>query len=98
MLFLWNYTVHWPMEAPEELLVKYKSRTGPGLNDTRYGAMIEAMDSSIGRLLAALDRLQLTNETLVYSPQTTVASLELPIIARCARQKVTSMKAVSEFR
>lgn len=65
MLFLWNYTVHWPMEAPLPLLEKYKSRTGPGLNDTRYGAMIEAMDSSIGRVLDALDRLKLANDTLV---------------------------------
>lgn len=65
MLFLWNYTVHWPMEAPEALLEKYKSRTGPGLNDTRYGAMIEAMDSAVGRVLKALDRLELANDTLV---------------------------------
>ncbi len=65
MLFLWNYTVHWPMEAPESLLEKYKSRTGRGLNDTRYGAMIEAMDASIGRVLDALDRLQLANDTFV---------------------------------
>ena len=65
MLFLWNYTVHWPMEAPESLLEKYRSRTGPGLNDTRYGAMIEAMDSAVGRVLKALDRLQLANDTLV---------------------------------
>ena len=65
MLFLWNYTVHWPMEAPESLLEKYKARTGPGLNDTRYGAMIEAMDLSIGRVLGALDRLQLSTDTLV---------------------------------
>lgn len=65
MLFLWNYTVHWPMEAPEDLLEKYKTRTGPGLNDTRYGAMIEAMDDSIGRVLAELDRLNLSDDTLV---------------------------------
>ncbi len=65
MLFLWNYTVHWPMEAPQALLDKYSSRNGPGLNDTRYGAMIEAMDSSLGRVLDELDRLELTADTLV---------------------------------
>ena len=63
--FLWNYTVHWPMEAPESLLKKYADRKGPGLNDTRYGAMIEAMDASIGRAFEELDRLQLANDTLV---------------------------------
>ena len=44
MVHLWFYTVHWPMQAPKALLKKYADRTGPGLNDTRYGAMIEAMD------------------------------------------------------
>jgi len=64
-VFLWNYTVHWPMEAPQELLDKYADRSGPGLNDTRYGAMIEAMDSAIGRVVRELDRLQLADDTLV---------------------------------
>lgn len=64
-LCLWNYTVHWPMEAPETLLKKYETRTGPGLNDTRYGAMIEAMDTSIGRILGELDRLKIADDTLV---------------------------------
>ena len=72
-LCLWNYTVHWPMEAPEALLEKYKDRLdhGPdeeapmGLNDTRYGAMIEAMDSAIGRILSKLDELKIADDTLV---------------------------------
>lgn len=64
-LCLWNYTVHWPMEAPEELLEKYKDRKGPGLNDTRYGAMIEAMDSATGRILNALDQLGIAEDTLL---------------------------------
>ena len=64
-VFLWNYTVHWPMEAPQPLLDKYKSRTGPGLNDTRYGAMIDAMDTAVGRVLEELDRLELRNDTVV---------------------------------
>lgn len=65
MLFLWNYAVHWPMEAPQHLLDKYRNRTGRGLNDTRYGAMIEAMDIALGRILDELDRLQLTDNTLL---------------------------------
>lgn len=64
-LCLWNYTVHWPMEAPAELLEKYKDRTGPGLNDTRYGAMIEAMDTATGRVLEAIDDLGVREDTLV---------------------------------
>lgn len=64
-LFLWNYTVHWPMEAPQPLIKKYARRQGPGLNDTRYGAMIEAMDAATGRVLQTLDQLELTKKTLV---------------------------------
>ena len=65
-LCLWNYTVHWPMEAPADLLKKYENRKGPGLNDTRYGAMIEAMDAAIGNILAELDNLDLAKNTLVF--------------------------------
>ncbi|UCG48574.1 MAG: sulfatase [Phycisphaerales bacterium] len=62
---LWNYTVHWPMEAPQALIDKYEPRIGPGLKDARYGAMIEAMDAAIGRVFAELDKLELTQNTLV---------------------------------
>jgi len=68
---LWPYTVHWPMDAPQELVDKYADR--PGFEDygdgiessTRYAAMIEAMDGAIGRVLAKLDELNLAEETLV---------------------------------
>ena len=68
---LWPYTVHWPMEAPQELVEKYADR--PGFADygdgvessTRYAAMIEAMDGAIGRVLAKLDELSLSEDTLV---------------------------------
>ncbi|MHC4692077.1 MAG: sulfatase [Planctomycetota bacterium] len=62
---LWNYTVHWPMQAPQPLIDKYEKRVGPGLKDPRYGAMIEAMDASVGRVMAAIDELKLAGQTLV---------------------------------
>ncbi|MEK6235144.1 MAG: sulfatase, partial [Planctomycetales bacterium] len=62
---LWNYTVHWPMQAPSELIKKYEKRLGPGLKDARYGAMIEAMDAAIGRVFSAIDDLELANRTVV---------------------------------
>ncbi len=62
---LWNYTVHWPMEAPESYLKKYADHDGPGLNDPRYGAMIEAMDAAIGRVLQGIDDLGLREDTMV---------------------------------
>lgn len=68
---LWPYTVHWPMDAPQDLVDKYADR--PGFRDMgdgvessrRYAAMIEAMDMAVGRVLAALDDLGLAEETLV---------------------------------
>lgn len=62
---LWNYSVHWPMEAPDNLLKKYETRVGPGLNDTRYGAMIEALDASFGRIMHQLEKNNLSENTLV---------------------------------
>ena len=62
---LWNYTVHWPMEAPADLVKKYEQRIGPGIKDARYAAMIEAMDRSYDRLFRFLDEKKLTDNTLV---------------------------------
>lgn len=62
---LWNYTVHWPMQAPQALIDKYEERVGPGLKDPRYGAMIEAMDTAVGRVLETIDELKLAGQTLV---------------------------------
>ena len=62
---LWNYTVHWPMEAPAELVAKYKGRPLKGYRDHRYAAMIEAMDASIGRVLDALKKLEAAENTIV---------------------------------
>ncbi|MAC50864.1 MAG: N-acetylgalactosamine-6-sulfatase [Verrucomicrobiales bacterium] len=62
---LWNYTVHWPMEAPDKLVEKYQKLPIKGYRDHRYAAMIEAMDIAIGKVLKSLDDLNITEETLV---------------------------------
>ncbi|MFL2436510.1 MAG: sulfatase [Verrucomicrobiales bacterium] len=62
---LWNYTVHWPMEAPDKLVEKYKNLPVKGYRDHRYAAMIEAMDIAIGKVLKSLDDLNIAEETLV---------------------------------
>tara|TARA_B100001559_G_C16460342_1_gene603752 strand:+ start:90 stop:1460 length:1371 start_codon:yes stop_codon:yes gene_type:complete len=62
---LWNYTVHWPMEAPDKLVEKYKNLPVKGYRDHRYAAMIEAMDIAIGKVLKSLDDLDIAEETLV---------------------------------
>lgn len=61
----WNYSVHYPFEAPEELIEKYKKRIGPGIKNPTYAAMIEGMDRAIGRFLKELDTAGLADNTLV---------------------------------
>ncbi len=65
LLTLWNYSVHYPFQAPEELIAHYRDRLGPGLNNPTYGAMIEGMDRAIGSLLRGLEELGISENTLV---------------------------------
>ena len=61
----WNYSVHYPFQAPEELIAKYEKRKGPGIENPTYAAMIEGMDASIGKLLTAIDDQGLEKDTIV---------------------------------
>ena len=61
-LTFWNYSVHYPIEAPEDLITKYKERP---VENAPYAAMIEGMDRSIGRVLKSLDDLGLAENTIV---------------------------------
>lgn len=65
LVFMWNYTVHWPMEGKAHLVKKYESRVGPGIKDARYAAMIESMDEAFGRLVDHIDKLGLGKDTLI---------------------------------
>lgn len=61
----WNYSVHYPFQAPADLIAKYEKRKGPGIENPTYAAMIEGMDTSIGKLLKSLDDQGLNEDTLV---------------------------------
>ncbi|MEL6108187.1 MAG: sulfatase [Planctomycetota bacterium] len=61
----WNYSVHYPFQAPKELIAKYEKRKGRGIENPTYAAMIEGMDASIGKLLDAVDADTTDRETLV---------------------------------
>ncbi len=65
-LALWHYTVHWPIEAPEELVESYTARGGqPGIKMPEYAAMTEALDQVFGRVLDALERSGQAEDTVV---------------------------------
>ena len=56
-LALWHYTVHWPIEAPAELVQEYEAGgVQPGVKMPEYAAMTEALDQVFGRVLDALER------------------------------------------
>lgn len=66
-VYLAHYAVHIPLQAREELIAKYKAKPPPptGVNNPVYAAMVEHVDQSVGRVLAALDDLNLAANTLV---------------------------------
>ena len=47
--------MHYPIQAPDDLIEKYKKREG--VENAGYAAMIEGMDTAIGRVLKSLDDL-----------------------------------------
>ena len=78
--FLSFHTVHTPLQAKPEKIVKYKKKIAAlGLdakteknrreksfqNNAAYAAMVEHMDENVGRLLARLDELKLSDNTIV---------------------------------
>lgn len=87
-LYLAFYTVHTPLQAPEELVRKYRDKaegiTGPEFADEEqvwpvdeprkvrilqkhpvYAAMVESMDTAVGRVLHKLEELGIADETVV---------------------------------
>lgn len=63
----WQFSVHAPFDAKETLKKYY--RTKVDLSDAQhsatYAAMVHSMDDAIGRLLDELDRLGLTENTII---------------------------------
>ena len=59
------YAVHTPLMAPQELVEKYKQKPGGKQKNPVYAAMVENLDQNVGKVLAELDRLKLTEKTLV---------------------------------
>ena len=66
-LYLSHHSVHIKLEAPEELVDKYKNKPKPatGVNNPTYAAMVEHLDTNIGRILKKLDDLDLAERTIV---------------------------------
>lgn len=64
-LHLAHYAVHTPIQAPEELTRAMAAATGLAGRQAAYAAMVRRVDDALGALLAALDRLELADNTLI---------------------------------
>jgi arylsulfatase A-like enzyme len=67
LLCLWYYDVHAPFQAKEELKKKYQAKLNSKhiQRSPTMAAMIETMDTNIGRVLKTIKDLQLEDETIV---------------------------------
>lgn len=64
-LYLSYYTPHTPLQAPEDLVEKYRKKKGKaGHNNPAYAAMIESLDQNIGKLMHSLDELGMAENTI----------------------------------
>jgi len=59
------YAVHSPLRAPADLVEKYSDKPGGGRRQPVYAGMVERLDAAVGRLLDALDRAGLRDDTIV---------------------------------
>ncbi len=60
------YTVHTPLQAPDQRKRKYKQKQPDrGHRNPTYAAMIDSLDRSVGRILETLDQQGLSENTIV---------------------------------
>ncbi|GAA3561835.1 sulfatase [Snuella lapsa] len=65
-LYLPYYTVHTPLQGKADIVEKYRKKiNGDSRFNATYGAMVESMDSNVGRLLSTIETLGLSDNTIV---------------------------------
>ena len=62
-----HYAVHIPVEGSEAAIAKYRQKKKPatGVNHPIYAAMVEDLDTSVGRVLHKIEQLNLAQDTIV---------------------------------
>ena len=64
-LYMAHYAVHTPIQGKQGLVEKYKARQPTLWDNPVYAAMVESVDQAVGKIMAALDELNLADNTLV---------------------------------
>ena len=84
-LYLTHFAVHTPIQGKKELVEKYNSKPKGDLHDHPVmAAMIQSVDEGVGKIVAALDEMKLTEKTAIvftsdnggYGPATSMAPLK----------------------
>ena len=67
MMCFWLYDVHAPFQSKPELVEKWKKKTDPNnpQHSPTMAAMIEVMDDNVGRVLDALEKNGIADDTIV---------------------------------
>ncbi|MDF1811925.1 MAG: sulfatase [Verrucomicrobiales bacterium] len=63
----WQFSVHAPFDAKAELIKKYRSKINPDdeQRSPTYAAMVQSLDENVGKMLNAIDRLGITDNTVI---------------------------------
>ncbi|MHC4323169.1 MAG: sulfatase [Planctomycetota bacterium] len=63
----WQFSVHAPFNAKDELIEKYKKRVDPKnpQQSPTYAAMVQSLDDNVGKMLDAIDRLGIAENTII---------------------------------
>ncbi len=84
-LYLTHFAVHTPLQAKREIVQKYQGKEAGKIHDHAVmAAMIESVDEGAGRLVAKLDELSLSENTIIvffsdnggYGPATSMQPLK----------------------
>jgi len=66
-LYMPHYAVHTPLQAKKDVAAGYEAKITPATrhNNAKYAAMVTGVDDSVGRIVAKLAELGLTERTLI---------------------------------
>ena len=63
----WQFSVHGPFEAKQELIERYRTKIDPKANQRSalYAAMVHSLDDAVGTLLDMVDAAGIADETII---------------------------------
>jgi len=64
-LYMAHYAVHTPIQAKPDVTAKYAAKTPTNQKNPKYAAMVESVDDAMGKIIGALEKLGLADNTMV---------------------------------